>query len=146
MSSVAARPKTLQANNAYFVNIGDIRTSVLTNGGTTDAPFFSTHGVGVAAQPGNTSSISSLLANAGKAFLRDMGQNIISSGRVFRKVQLLVSSLSTSGVGGPATGSANTDYLSLFIELPGLGGIGSGAGASANGLFGGGPAAVARVG
>ncbi len=145
MSSVSARPKTLQANNAYFVNVGDIRTSVLVNGGTTDAPFFSTHGVGVAAA-GTTSSISSLLANAGKAFLRDMGQNIVSSGRVFRKVQLLVSSISTSGVGGPATGSASTDYLGLFIELPGLGGLSSGAGGSANGLFGGGPAAVARVG
>jgi hypothetical protein len=66
-----------------------------------------------------------------------MGLNIVSSGRVFRKVQLLVSTASTSGVGGPATGVANADYFSGFIELAGLGGIASGTSA---------PTAVARVG
>jgi hypothetical protein len=131
MSSVAARPKTLQSNNAYFVNVGDIRTTFLVNAGTTDLPVFSTNIMGT------SSLLSTVLATAGRAFLRDMGNNIVSSGRVFRKVQYLINNASTSGVGGPATGSATTDYFTGFIELPGLGGISSGAAA---------PAAVARVG
>jgi hypothetical protein len=137
MSSVAARPKTLQSNNAYFVNVGDIRTTFLVNAGTTDVPLFSSNVVGVGAGTTPASTYSTFLATAGRAFLRDMGLNIVSSGRVFRKVQLLINNASTSGVGGPATGVANADYFSGFIELAGLGGIASGAAT---------PAAVARVG
>jgi hypothetical protein len=131
MSSVVARTKTLQSNNAYFVNVGDIRTTFLVNAGTTDASLFSSPTAVF------SSTFNSTLALAGRAFLRDMGQNIVSSGRVFRKVQLLINSASTSGVGGPAPGVANADYFSGFIELAGLGGIASGAAT---------PAAVARVG
>jgi hypothetical protein len=63
---------------------------------------------------------SSLLAGAG--LLRDLGKTIVSSGRTFRKVQLVVSSpISTFGVGGPAPNSGAggyvEDYLTGYIEI-----------------------------
>jgi hypothetical protein len=77
-----------------------------------------------------TSSISTIGAGG---ILRDEGKTVVSAGRVFRKIQLLCStgSVSTAGVAGAAPGSttANTDYLTGYIERPsgainGLGGNG----------------------
>jgi hypothetical protein len=47
-----------------------------------------------------------------------MGKSVVSAGRVFRKVQLLTSTVSTGGVGGPV-GASNpyVDYLTGYIEL-----------------------------
>jgi hypothetical protein len=68
-----------------------------------------------ATQPNRaTSTIAA--AGAGGVF-KDMGKTVVSASRVFRKVQLLVSSnVSTGGVNGAATGSV-TDYLTGYIEL-----------------------------
>lgn len=71
-----------------------------------------------------TSSINS--AGAGK--LRDMGKTYVSSGRAFRKVQLIVpgsvngaatgAGVSTFGVAGESEAAAPTsDYLTGYIEL-----------------------------
>jgi hypothetical protein len=54
--------------------------------------------------------------------LRDMGKTVVSSNRTFRKIQLLVPTVSTFGVGGPAPGAtANTDFLTGYIELQSAG-------------------------
>ncbi len=80
-----------------------------------------------------TSTISTIAAGG---VLRDEGKTVVSAGRVFRKVQLLVNSVSTGGVGGPLTPagtSANTDYLTGYIEVantlagPGVGPAGGSA-------------------
>ena len=61
-----------------------------------------------------TSSING--PGAGK--LRDMGKTYVSSGRVFRKVQLIVPNApSTFGVEGNTPTSPNQDYLTGYIEL-----------------------------
>jgi hypothetical protein len=67
-----------------------------------------------ATQPNRaTSTIAA--AGAGGVF-KDMGKTVVSASRVFRKVQLLVSSnVSTGGVNGSAGGI--TDYLTGYIEL-----------------------------
>jgi len=149
MTSVTGRVKQVSANGAYFVNLGDVRTALLQNYGTysDNNPAYAA-GVGATlstatwAGPGLAgtiqSSFSSVLTTSGAAFFRDMGANIVSSGRVFRKVQLVAprsAGVSTGGVGGPATGNSS-DYLSAYIELPGLQGVTSGVS----------PAAFARVG
>jgi hypothetical protein len=47
-----------------------------------------------------------------------MGKSVVSAGRVFRKVQLLTSTVSTGGVGGPVGGTnPMVDYLTGYIEL-----------------------------
>ena len=55
---------------------------------------------------------------AGK--LRDLGKTLVSSGRVFRKVQLVVpntATTSTFGVEGNQSTAPNVDYLTGYIEL-----------------------------
>jgi len=72
----------------------------------------------------------SSVRSAGAGILKDMGKQVVSSGRVFRKVQLVVrngavgartpttGANSTFGVAGTATGAAlNQDYLTGYIEL-----------------------------
>lgn len=63
---------------------------------------------------------------AGAGILKDLGKQVLSSGRVFRKVQLVVrqvgaspsTTVSTFGVAGTNTGAAaNQDYLTGYIEL-----------------------------
>jgi len=58
----------------------------------------------------------------GAGIVRDMGRTIVSSGRTFRKVQLVVrqsGSTSTFGIEGNAAAPAqpNVDYLTGYVEL-----------------------------
>ena len=72
----------------------------------------------------------SSVRQAGAGILTDLGKQVISSGRIFRKVQLVVrngavaartpttGANSTFGVAGTATGAAlNQDFLTGYIEL-----------------------------
>jgi hypothetical protein len=139
MASVGRTIKQVNTNNAFFVNLGNIRTSLLVNyGASVDTPSLSTS-VNFTGNTGIASTLSSALTTSGRAFLRDMGQNLVSANRTFRKVQMLLPNslgVSTGGVGGPASGAVSGDYLTAYIELPGLQGNASGAE----------PALVARVG
>jgi len=127
MASVLRNLKQVPSS-AFFVNLADIRANVLINyGASYDLPLLSSASW---VQGTNTiSSVSTALAAAGKAFLRDMGLNLVSANRTFRKVQMLDPStraLSTGGVTGTASGAVNGDYLTAYIELPGTGGNVSG--------------------
>jgi len=91
-------------------------------------------GTGSAGASPYTSTISAI---AKGGLLKDMGRTVVSAGRTFRKIQLVCSTVSTGGVGGPAAGGTpNVDYLTGYIELA------SGAGGSA-GNAAGAPAQVA---
>jgi hypothetical protein len=70
----------------------------------------------------------SSINGAGAGMLKDMGKTVVSAGRTFRKVQLVVSQgnaplgnqgVSTNGVGGQNGGGSTPvqDYLTGFIEL-----------------------------
>jgi hypothetical protein len=58
---------------------------------------------------------------AGAGLLRDLGKQVVSGGRTFRKVELVVrqtGSNSTFGVEGQALGTVpNADYLTGYIEF-----------------------------
>ena len=82
--------------------------------------------------PGRFTSISPAIP--ANAVLRDMGKTIVSDGRSFRNVQLIVcsgagvsagaASYGSFGVrGGPSTPSAGAPYFSMYIET-GAGGVG----------------------
>lgn len=67
------------------------------------------------------------LLSSGQGLLKDLGDTIVSSGRTFRRIQLLnPSTIVTEQNGGVYTGSTSTDYDALtgYIEL-GLRGVGS---------------------
>jgi len=63
----------------------------------------------------------SSINSAGAGLLRDLGKNVTSAGRVFRKVQLVVrqtGTTSTGGVEGYALATnPNADYLTGYIEF-----------------------------
>ncbi len=108
----------------YYINLGSLVSTFYVNTGTDAAPSFSTN---IYAQSTYTSS---LLQTRGAAILRDQGKVVVSSGRVFRKVQLMCSTGAvqnggTDGVGGQD--SAPSNYITGYIELPGSNNGGSGA-------------------
>lgn len=131
MTSLQTRIKQIAANDGYYINIGDARTKVYQNNGTDAAPSF---GQVVSSISTLGPAVSTLLVTAGNAIFRDHGKTLVSSGRVFRKVQLLVSTgvagIGSEGVAGvdtaAATGTSTGNYLTMYLELPGLGGISSG--------------------
>jgi hypothetical protein len=60
---------------------------------------------------------------AGAGILKDLGKQVVSSGRTFRKIQLVVrngaltGNQSTFGVAGAANTVPNQDFLTGYIEL-----------------------------
>lgn len=68
--------------------------------------------------PGGGSVYTSSINGPGAGKLRDMGKTVVSSGRAFRKVQLIAPIPSTFGVAGQSEAQAPTsDYLTGYIEL-----------------------------
>jgi hypothetical protein len=121
MTSLTSFTKQIPANAGYYINVADCRDSVYSNFGTDEAPRISTN---VYSQSSITSSY---MTTAGNAIFKDMGKTLVSSSRVFRKVQLVVStgfvvSGGSSGVGGVDNSPVN--YLTGYIELPGQHGSG----------------------
>ena len=58
---------------------------------------------------------------AGTGLLKDLGKNVVSAGRTFRKIQLVVRQTGTTSTGG-VEGNAlatnpNADYLTGYIEF-----------------------------
>jgi hypothetical protein len=143
MTSVPGHTKVRGVNNAFYVNVASLSkttTCLLQNNGTPETPAMSTvTWLNTVLTTTALAPISTAIGTAGSAFLRDCGKTLVSSGRVFRKVQLLGPSLSTGGVVGAATGALtdSNDFLTAYIELPGMDGIASGTST---------PAPVARVG
>uniref|UniRef100_A0A6C0LRG8 Uncharacterized protein n=1 Tax=viral metagenome TaxID=1070528 RepID=A0A6C0LRG8_9ZZZZ len=79
---------------------GSFTTATWAAGGTAPSPYTST------------------ISTTGAGVLRDLGQTVVSAGRVFRRIQLICPTVSTFGVSG--TGAVNTarnDYLTGYIEL-----------------------------
>lgn len=122
MTSLQTRIKQIPANDGYYVTVGDARNSFYVNTGTDELPNISTNIYS------KSTVTSSLMQSGGSGVFRDMGKTLISSSRVFRKVQLMTSTGSvlvggTSGVGG--IDSAPFNYITGYIELPGLGIVGN---------------------
>ena len=132
MSSVGF--KQLRTNAGYYINVADTRATFYQNNGTDVAPLISAN---VFARS-TMGAISTMLTFAGSAIFRDHGKNLVSSGRTFRKVQLMVSTgmvyggtfAGTDGVGGfdniSVQPNTTPNYLTGYIELPGSGASHSG--------------------
>ena len=129
MTSLQSRIKQIATNNGYYINVGDCRLTTYQNNGTDAAPAL---GQTVSSLSTLGPGVSSILVAPGSAIFRDHGKTLVSSGRVFRKVQLLVNSPSSEGVAGvdsaAALGVSTGNFLTMYIELPGTGGASSGLG------------------
>lgn len=125
MTSLQTRIKQVASNDGFYVTVADCRNYVLSNFGTDAAPLLSAN---IYAKSTITSTF---VSGAGTGVFRDHGKTLLSAGRVFRKVQLMVSTVGavqnggTDGVGGVDVAPFN--YLTGYIELPGQH-VGSGSG------------------
>jgi hypothetical protein len=132
MASVAPHIKVIPSETSYFINLANMATNagnpaatgsrVFNYNPAATAPVFST---ATWACNGVTSSI---LQTAGAAILKDLGRTVVSSLRTFRKVQLVVSSISSGvSIGAPVAsqaGSGNNpvtgeEYFTGYIEVVG---------------------------
>jgi hypothetical protein len=119
MSSVTSRVR--QNNPSHFMSISSLTgASIMAYNPVAGATSFSTASWAWAPQTGNLGQLSSLSAPG--ALLKDIGKNIVSSNRYFRKVQLVVrnggTTASTFGVGGAAsTVWPQSDFYTGYIEL-----------------------------
>jgi hypothetical protein len=135
MTSLQSRIKQIPGNAGYYICVANAQTTVYANTGTNAAPTFNNSIFQSTVSANTVTHLPATELGAGKVF-RDHGLTLISASRVFRKVQLLVSTNSlvnggTDGVAGvgyeSATGPIEA-YLTGFIELPGTGGYSSGTG------------------
>jgi hypothetical protein len=130
MSSLQKNLKQIPSNG-YFITVGDVRNTFYQQTGTDNVPRF-TQSLSTLSTSGKL--VSSILSAAG-GILRDHGKTLVSSGRVFRKVQVMNGTSSiqvggTDGVQGQGYGvdalGTPSGYLTGYIELPGTGGTTSG--------------------
>jgi hypothetical protein len=130
MTSLTSYIKQIPLNNGYYINVGDCRTTFYQNNGTDEAPLISSNTLATS----TLMNITSNLQTPGNTIFRDHGKTLLSSGRVFRKVQLMVSTNQvrvggTDGVGGFVNATETTpSYFTGYVELPGTGGYSSGSG------------------
>ena len=131
MTSVISRGS--KQTNAYFVPVGDCRTSILQYtpgngaGGAYNVGSFSPASWTTIGQTGYDTNLMSSIATAGAGgIFRDMGKTVVSSGLTFRKVQLIINSPATNGVSGPIVPDA--EFLTGYVQLSsGPSGVNSGA-------------------
>jgi hypothetical protein len=121
MSSTQRRLK--QNAGGFFIPVGNVATGVLAYnpGSGAGGSFVAGNFVLAAWAQGGSTPVrqTSTISSAGAGgLLRDMGKTVVSSGRTFRKVQLMTSTISTGGVNGQSgTTPPNTDYLTAYIEI-----------------------------
>lgn len=136
MTSLQTSLKQIPANAGFYIAVASVETTVYANVGTDSLPSFNngafTSTVSTATTGNQAGTYYDAVLGAG-GVLRDMGKSLVSSGRSFRKVQLMVSTgqslynNGTDGVGG--VDSAPTNYLTGYIELPSFGTVGGNSGA-----------------
>ena len=148
MTSVLSRNKQAPLNAGFYITLGAISTVSYSLGTSTEvAPTFTAVTAVSLGGAGGLGGLGALTAlGAAGAILRDEGKTLRSANRIFRKVQLLVStgSILSSGSDGVAGSAASTTvtnpFLSFYVELPGGGNNGV-AGNTANSI-----ANIARLG
>ena len=131
MTSIPYGLKSIPADSRNFMPVSSLAYPGGINSlNTTTGVLATAAWAGRGRQAGYTTNVATGLADGtkytssingpGASKLRDLGKTVLSSGRMFRKVQLVVpntATLSTFGVEGGANTSPNVDYLTGYIEL-----------------------------
>ena len=126
MTSIPAFLKQIPSDSRNFVPVSSLAypggiNSLATSGALATALWAGDGRAPNATVPTNGGSkYTSSINGPGAGKLRDMGKTYLSAGRVFRKVQLIVSNTqttSTFGVEGASPTTPNADYLTGYIEL-----------------------------
>jgi hypothetical protein len=114
MTSIGSYTKQVPLNSGYFRTI-----TSLTGGAHVSSFLYTVNTAGAISGWAVPTGFGAPLAGAlSTAFLKDMGTQVVSSGRTFRRVQVVVANLSsTDGVAGVATPvGQDSDFLCAYIE------------------------------
>ncbi len=127
MSSLLSFKKQIPLDTPYFWALPGTVGNVFIPANVSTNPNSMTGSFSVAGAP---FSPSANFSSASTTLLRDMGRQIVSSGRTFRRVQVL--NLSTiggmtnstwvtnnEGVGGNPSATDDNDYQSFYVEMAG---------------------------
>lgn len=125
MTSLQTRIKQVDVEQGYYMPLSSLQGVVYAftpgagAGGSWAQGAFSTASWATPTYNGKANPYLSSINGAGAGILKDMGKTVVSAGRTFRKVQLVVTnSPSTNGVAGQNLGTTPVqDYLTGFIEL-----------------------------
>ena len=129
MTSIPYGLKSIPADSRNFMPVSSLLYPGGINSLNTTTGVLATAGWAANVVPGtsgNTGGVSlgtryaSSINGPGAGKLRDLGKTLLSSGRMFRKVQVVVpntATTSTFGVEGGTNTSPNVDYLTGYIEL-----------------------------
>ena len=136
MTSLLAGIKQNNADLGFFMPVSSLQGIIysITNGSGAGGSFLQGNFVSpavwslpsVAPYATNGNPYLSSINGPGAGLLKDMGRTVISAGRTFRKVQLVVNNsqrnganfaLSTNGVAGAINTTPVQDFLTGYIEL-----------------------------
>jgi len=119
----------VNSDTGYYMPLADLRGKLFSGPiGNANGPLSTAVWASAVAGVGDV-KVSSLIASAGAGLLKDMGKTIVSSTRVFRKVQLVVppstlggaitNVIGTNGVGGLSSTQTSPlmEYYTAYIEL-----------------------------
>ena len=160
MTSIGVSTRVVSSDNEFYINLAPLNDRIYGLNTTAGAKTFSplpwvSTGAAVTVAAGwaaNPSTPTGMISTVGGALLRDLGKSYLSSGRTFRKVQLVVpqynngttSTFGVAGLGGSAV--PNMDYLTGYIEVGFDAGSSRGATHPAEALANTGPTPVAKWG
>ena len=120
MSSLLRSTRQVSENIGYYIPVADCRTKLYAYNPVDGQSTFSTVSWACQAAAG-AGFYSSLVAGPSVAtgILKDLGKTVVSSTRVFRRVQLVApNGASTFGVAGQvSTTWPQQDFLTAYIEL-----------------------------
>ena len=122
MTSVPSYIKQIPTDARNFIPVSSLAYAGGINAYNEVTNTFTTAGWAGSGGPAQGSLYTSSINGPGAGKLRDMGKTVVSSGRAFRKVQLIVpvstTNTSTFGVQGNSSAQQPTyPYLTGYIEL-----------------------------
>lgn len=137
MTSIGRSVRQVSRDTGYYVPLGNLLGQIYAEPVVASNGLMSSFSTAAWAAPSGATGFGNLLSSISSVgaggLLKDMGKTLVSSGRVFRKIQLVKASAlngSTFGVMGSAGTNPNQDYFTGYIEL-GLGELGASGGSPA---------------
>jgi hypothetical protein len=130
MTSIGRSVRQISRDTGYYVPLGRMLGKIWAEPPVAANGLMSSFSTAAWAADNGATAHGNLLSSLSTAgvggLLKDMGKTLVSSGRVFRKIQLVCPGAragSTLGVAGDVGTNPNQDYFTGYIEL-GLGELG----------------------
>lgn len=119
MTSIGSYTKQVPLNNGYFRVVPALAAPAATFTHVSSYMYTVNAAGAISSWAVPTGFGAPLAAALSTGFLKDMGTQVVSSGRTFRRVQVVIPNLSsTDGVAGVAVPAGqDSDFLCAYIEM-----------------------------